>query len=91
MKLKDLLETVSLEKDNTDAIEAAESPCEMLSACGINYEKIMRADATGADFEMDNAEIAIDAFKKLINHEKIKQNFDIELEKGSTTIKVYMK
>jgi len=83
MKLKTLLEAVSLEKKDD-----AQSPCEYFTACGINYIKNMRDDQTGADFEMDDPEIALDAYKQLNNHSIISKNFVIELEPDSNIIRV---
>jgi len=92
MKLRELLEAVDLKKKPVvDKKEAAESPCQFLSACNINFVKTFRDDDTGADFEMDNAEDAIEAVKQLKTHKKIKKNFVIKLEKGSNTIKVFFR
>lgn len=91
MRLKDLLkEAVDLSKSKK-AINA-ESPCQFLSACGINYEKTFRDDDTGADFKMNNVEDTSNALRQLKKHKKIKKSFIIELEKnGGTTIQVYFK
>lgn len=92
MKLSELLEAVSLEKTpGSDDRENAKSPCEFLTACGINYVKTFRDDETGADFKLDNVEVALDAYNKLTQHTNIQNNFLIKLEKDSNIIKVYFK
>lgn len=71
--------------------EDAETTCEFLRACGVPFKKSFRDDGTGADFSMTNFSIARKVIKALKKHKKICRNFDVQLEKGSNTIKVYFK
>lgn len=88
MRLSDLIESIEVNPAGKDA----ETTCEYLSACGIPYEKIKRADGSGADFKMKNLKIARKAFKELMNHRKICKHFDLELAiETEPTIKVYFK
>lgn len=87
MRLNDLLDESVTFKNG----ENAETTCEYLKDCGIPFDKKPREDGTGADFSMRNIRTAKKAFKELMQHKKICKNFDLVLEKGSNTIKVYFK
>lgn len=87
MRLRNLInETISFKNGET-----AETTCEFLRACDISFDKQVREDGTGADFTLENFVIAKKAIEALKTHEKICRNFDVTLEKGSNTIKVYFK
>lgn len=88
MRLSDLNLNESITFKNGDD---ATTTCEFLKACQIPFDKKPREDGTGADFILKNFMIAKKAVKALQTHEKICRNFDVTLEKGSNTIKVYFK
>lgn len=87
MRLSDLINESVTYKDG----ENAETTCEFLRACNIPFKKEFREDETGADFTLKNFKIAKEAFKAIKQQKKICRNFDIVLEKGANTIKVYFK
>lgn len=62
-----------------------------LDTNGVPFEKIVRADNTGADFKLKSPEEAKQIFTSLKKHKKIKRNFDMELPKNSNIIKIYYK
>ena len=88
MRLSDLNLNESITFKNGDD---AETTCEFLRACKIPFKKEAREDGTGADFTLKNFAIAKKAIKAIHNHKHICKNFDVTLEKGSNTIKVYFK
>ena len=87
MKLNDLISESITFKNG----ENAETTCEFLKACKVPFKKDVRSDGSGADFTMKNFMIAKKAVKALKQQKKVCRNFDIVLEKGSNTIKVYFK
>jgi hypothetical protein len=89
MRLSDLNLNESITFKNG---EEAETTCEFLKACKIPFKKEMRTDGTGADFTLKNFAIAKKALKGIkTSNKKICKNFDLVLDKGSNTIKVYFK